>query len=187
MSSARKNIKIMSFKLKLAAHILNQGGVVSLPSDTVQGLSCLPFEASLARLIALKKRPTNKGLILLSNDIEHFKKYVESSELLNHITARENPTTYLLKAHKNTSKLLLGEFDTVAIRLTNHPLITQICAMTKGVLVSSSANISGLPTAKDLLKLRVYFHDQLDYIISPKSGVNSPSNIINLHTGERIR
>jgi len=54
-------------------------------------------------------------------------------------------------------------------------------------LVSTSANISGLKAAKTTLELRIYFKNQLDYIIAPNKAENSPSSIINLQTGERLR
>jgi len=177
----------MNFKTRLAASILNSGGVVSLPTDTIQGLSCLPFEYSLRRLIELKRRSTGKGLILLSSNVNHFNDYVESPALLKKLSVHDQPTTYIIKASKNAPKLLMGEHDTIALRLTNNPLIQSLCELTDNPLVSSSANISGLNVASSALKLRVYFQDQLDYIIKPDTTSQQPSSIINLHTGEKLR
>jgi tRNA A37 threonylcarbamoyladenosine synthetase subunit TsaC/SUA5/YrdC len=75
----------------------------------------------------------------------------------------------------------------VALRLVNNPLIASLCTLTNSVLVSTSANISGKVVANNTLKLRVYFKNQLDYIISPNADNNTPSIIINLHTGEKLR
>ncbi|ALE51814.1 translation factor SUA5 [Candidatus Thioglobus autotrophicus] len=177
----------MSIKTRLAANILNSGGVISLPTDTVQGLSCLPFDHVLIRLIELKQRSANKGLILLTSDIKYVETYVKDVELLKQIKPTNTPTTYIVKASRNTSSLLLGGHDTVAIRLTNNQLIKDLCTMTRSALVSTSANISGQKTAKSVLKLRVYFKDQLDYIIAPVVTDINPSAIVNLHTGEKLR
>ncbi len=81
----------------------------------------------------------------------------------------------------------MGGHDTVAIRLTDNPLIKNLCTMTNSALVTTSANASGYQVAQNSLKLRVYFKDQLDYIIAPVITANKPSSIINLHTGERLR
>ena len=62
-----------------------------------------------------------------------------------------------------------------------------LCKYTQSALVSTSANISGLKAAKTILELRIYFKNQLDYIIAPNKAENSPSSIINLQTGERLR
>jgi L-threonylcarbamoyladenylate synthase len=177
----------MNLKTRVVANILNNGGVVSLPTDTIQGLSCLPFDKSLIRLIELKQRSANKGLILISSNINHFKDYVEDIELLKQIKPSATPTTYLVKASSCTSNLLLGGYDTIAIRLTDNPLIKQLCAMTNSALVTTSANISGHHTAQSILKLQVYFKGELDYIIAPNKNTNNPSSIINLHTGKRLR
>lgn len=177
----------MNLKTRLVANVLSRGGVVSLPTDTIQGLSCLPYADSLIRLVGLKQRSANKGLILISSDINYFKEYVENVDLLNQIKPTDIPTTYIIKAHKNTPALLLGDHDTVAIRLTNNTLIKELCSMTGSALVSTSANVSGYQVAQSVLKLRVYFKDQLDYIISPVEASTKPSSIINLHTGERLR
>jgi len=97
------------------------------------------------------------------------------------------PTTYLLKANQKTSKLLTGRFDTIAIRLTNDPLITKLCQASNSALVSTSANTSGKNSATSVLELNVFFKQELDFIITPQNYNNSPSKIINLQTGERIR
>lgn len=179
--------KIVNFKTQLVANILKSGGVVSLPTDTIQGLSCLPETDTLIRLITLKHRSEAKGLILISANVDDFKSYVEDISLLKNLKLTNTPTTYIIKANKNVSKLLLGEHNTVAIRLTNNALIKDLCACINGALVSTSANISGLPVAQSILKLRVYFKNQLDYIITPNVTSARASAIIDLHTGERLR
>ena len=72
----------MNFKTRLAVNVLNSGGVVSLPTDTIQGLSCLPLNTSLQRLAKLKQRSSKKGFILISNNIHHFEAYVNDLNLL---------------------------------------------------------------------------------------------------------
>jgi len=177
----------MNLKTRVVANILNNGGVVSLPTDTIQGLSCLPFSKSLIRLVELKQRSTNKGLILISSNINHFKDYVENTDLLAQIKPSATPTTYLVKANNCVLDLLLGGHKTIAIRLTSNPLIKQLCTMTDSALVTTSANLSGRQTAQSSLKLQVYFKGELDYIIAPNKNANNPSSIINLQTGERLR
>jgi L-threonylcarbamoyladenylate synthase len=87
----------------------------------------------------------------------------------------------------NIPVLLTGGMKTIAIRLTDNPLIADLCNSTNSALVSTSANVSGFPVAQTSLKLRVYFNDQLDFIISPNAQKNAPSHIVNLETGEEIR
>ncbi|MBE8189890.1 MAG: hypothetical protein HAW58_03285, partial [Candidatus Thioglobus sp.] len=74
----------MNFQTRLAAKILSLGGVISLPTDTVQGLSCLPnANFGLNKILQLKRRQTAKGLILLAPDKRFFIDFVEDKNLLN--------------------------------------------------------------------------------------------------------
>ena len=149
----------MSFSERLAANCLKAGGVISHPTDTIQGLACLPrFESSIERIIQLKRRSTSKGLILLASDVRYFADYVADPSQLSQITIDQVPTTYLLEASQNTSQLLTGGFDTVAIRLTDNPLVSELCQKTRSALVSTSANTSGKNTAINALNLAVFLN-----------------------------
>jgi len=76
----------MSFRVRLAAQYLKSGGVISHPTDTIQGLACLPsFEQSMQRILQLKRRSTNKGLILLASNVSYFANYVDDVSQLNKI------------------------------------------------------------------------------------------------------
>ncbi|MBW5290970.1 MAG: TsaC protein (YrdC domain) required for threonylcarbamoyladenosine t(6)A37 modification in tRNA [Candidatus Ruthia sp. Asou_11_S2] len=178
----------MNFQTRLAVSCLKTGGVISNPTDTIQGLTCLPkFESSMAKILQLKRRSSAKGLILLASDVRYFIDYVEDASLLGNITMGTQPTTYLLKANERASKLLTGGFDTIALRLTNNQLITNLCVATNSALVSSSANITSKRSATSILDLKKFFSDKLDFIISPKTYNAQASKIINLQTGEKIR
>lgn len=178
----------MSFRARLAAQYLKAGGVISHPTDTIQGLACLPhFEQSMQRILQLKHRSTNKGMILLASDVYYFANYVADVSQLDKIKVGDTPTTYLLKANQHTSKLLTGEFDTIALRLTNDPLITKLCQASSSALVSTSANTSGRNSATSTLELNRFFKQELDFIIAPQNYNKPSSQIINLQTGERLR
>lgn len=177
----------MNFQTRLAAKILDLGGVISNPTDTVQGLTCLPYEQSIQRMLWLKHRSPAKGLILLASDVDFFCPYVQEPKLLAKIKNQQQPTTYLLEASNNVSILIKGDFDTVAVRLTDNALIGALCQQTNSVLLSSSANIAGKPIARSILELNRAFKQKLDFIISPKNYNTQPSHIINLQTGEQLR
>ncbi|SFV79558.1 TsaC protein (YrdC domain) required for threonylcarbamoyladenosine t(6)A37 modification in tRNA [hydrothermal vent metagenome] len=178
----------MSFKVRLAAQYLKAGGVISHPTDTIQGLSCLPcFEHAMQRILQLKHRSANKGLILLASDVSYFTDYVDDALQLTSIKNTKVPTTYLLKANQQVSKLLTGEFNTIALRLTDNALITKLCQANNSALVSTSANTSGKKSATSVLELNVFFKQELDFIIAPQNYNNPASRIINLQTGERLR
>lgn len=181
-------LEATNFRTRLAVYILTRGGVIALPTDTIIGLSCLPkFEIALDRLFKIKRRSGNKGLILLAHKLDYFSPYVKDPTLLAKITLQTKPTTYLLEAGPCVGRRITGDFTSVALRLTEHPLISYLCSATKSVLVSTSANISGGRCAKCMLDLKKNFHNECDLLLTPQSCDNNPSQIIDLKTGERLR
>jgi len=178
----------MNLQIRLASKILKLGGVISNPTDTIQGLSCLPaYEQSIQKVLHLKRRSSAKGLILLASNISLLEPYVEDMGLLKQVKIEQQPTTYLLKANKEISPLITGEFDTVAVRITDNPLIVNLCQRCNSALLSTSANISGKQSINSTLELNVQFKQRLDFILAQKYYNNQPSRIINLHTGRRLR
>lgn len=178
----------MNHRVRSAVQHLKVGGVISHPTDTIQGLACLPhFEQAMQRILQLKYRSANKGMILLASDIRYFSDYVADVSQLDKIKTGSTPTTYLLKANQYASKYLTGGLDTIALRLTRNPLIAQFCQASDSALVSTSANTSGRNTATSVLELHLFFKHELDFIIAPQNYNSQPSQIINLQTGERLR
>ena len=178
----------MNHRVRSAVQHLKAGGVISHPTDTIQGLACLPhFEQAMQHILKLKHRSVSKGMILLASDIRYFVNYVADVSQLDRIKTGSTPTTYLLKANQYASKFLTGGFDTIALRLTNNPLITQLCQASDSALVSTSANTSGKNTATSILELHLFFKHELDFIIAPQNYNSQPSQIINLQTGEYLR
>lgn len=178
----------MNFKTRLAINALKCGGVISLPTDTIQGLSCLPrFEQALSKILQLKRRSNAKGLILLASKTDYFTDFVKDISVLVKIKLNLEPTTYLLTANQSVSPLLTGRFDTLAVRLTNNQLIANLCQATDSALVSTSANITSKQCARRVLDLKIAFGKELDFMIAPQNHNNQPSRIINLQTGEKLR
>ncbi len=178
----------MKFMTRLASNVLQRGGIISLPTDTIQGLSCLPkFDKTLQDLLMLKRRSPAKGLILLASDKRYFADFVDDVTSLDKVKIGSTPTTYLLKANQNVSSLLIGGFDTIAVRLTDNLLIAQLCKATGSALVSTSANISGTKCARTMLDLKIAFGNELDCALAPKNYNTQPSKIINGQTGEQLR
>jgi len=163
----------------------------SYPTEAVWGLGCDPFNATaVARLLALKERPVDKGLILVGANIEQFSGLLEglTAEQMQQLTASwPGPNTWLVPHHKRMPEWITGTHDSVAIRVSAHPLVAELCRLT-GPLVSTSANPSGLLPAKSRLRIEQYFHGQLDAVLSGELGQSSnPSTIRDLRTGQVLR
>lgn len=174
-------------QLNYAAYLLKCGEVIAHPTDTIYGLSALADQECAAyQLLKLKKRPLSKGLILLASRIEFVLPYIEKLKpsQINTITKTQQATTYLVNKNKYTPDYICGEFTTVALRITPHPIIGYLCAKTGSALLSSSANISRYTPTKSGVKCRQYFGAGLGTIILPNrpDSEDKPSTIKHLHT-----
>ena len=98
------------------------------------------------------------------------------------------PITQILPANINLSPLISGAFNTVAVRITNHPDIVELCRQTSKPIISTSANLSGEPTVNSWQEVLRQFPHQLDYILKGQTlGLTKPSTIINALSGDVIR
>jgi len=173
------------------ARAVSQGAVFGYPTDTVWGLGCHPLIArAVARILQLKQRTPDKGLILLASRLEHCLPYIAASDAeLEPLTRpAERPTTWLVPASEHCPLWIRGIHPTVAIRITDHPLLEQLCERLEAPVVSTSANRSGASTVRNALQLRRQFGDRLDFVIGGFStGGNRPSDIKSLLSGKTLR
>ncbi len=182
----------MNWHIREAVRHIAAGGVIAYPTDTVYGLGCNPFDgAAVLHLLALKQRSSRHGVILIGSRIDHFAPFLKPLTR----TAAERvqktngaPVTWVLPCRSDTPVWLTGQHDTLAVRVTNHPVAAALCEAWGGALVSTSANIHGRQPATSPLGVRKAFNGLLDYILhNPAGSTNRPSTIRNGLTGEVLR
>jgi len=168
---------------------LLQGGVLAYPTEAIYGLGCLPqYTPAIERLLQIKGRDADKGLILIAADFTQIQSYIApiSAEIRQRL---ETPgfITWLLPAAEQCSTLLTGTHRTIAIRITAHPVVCALCIGTHSPLISTSANRSGQAPARTLPDLDVIAM-QLDGICEGSLGdYQQPSTIYDAMTGHVIR
>lgn len=182
---------VSAWQIQQAAQKIRQGAVIAYPTEAVWGLGCDPFnETAVARLLALKDRPVHKGLILVAADIKQFAWLLEGlteAELEQLSASWPGPNTWLVPHANRVPQWISGTHSTVAIRVSAHPLVARLCALT-GPLVSTSANPAGRLPAKSRLRIEQYFHGQLDVVLGSELGQHSrPSIIRDLRSGQVLR
>ncbi len=179
------------WRLQQVARVVRQGGVIAYPTEAVWGLGCDPWDReAVYRLLELKDRPVDKGLILVADCMERFDFLLDDlPRSWRERLARSwpGPNTWLVPHQDRLPQWVTGRHDSVALRVTDHPLVARLCALT-GPLVSTSANPAGRPAARSALRVRQYFGDQLDHIFcGPLGGRRNPSTIRDLRSGQLIR
>lgn len=181
--------KAKAWQIRYATSILRDGGIVAHATEAVWGLACDPTNsAAVERLLTLKRRPEEKGLILVSGQKEHFADLLSllPGHLVDRFNQRQNqPTTWLVPDPTSLiPKWIKGRHVTVAVRLSQHPTISALSKSFGCPLVTTSANPAGRVAARDLRKVNQYFGSELDYLLSSSlGGFSKPSEIRDLVTG----
>lgn len=177
--------------LQQAAYTVAAGGVIAYPTEAVWGLGCDPFnEDAVHHILKLKRRPVHKGVILVAGSLDQVAFLLE--DLPTHAIAQLNqtwpgPHTWLLPHNNRVPPTIHGAFDTVAVRVSEHPVIQSLCAKVGGPIVSTSANPQGKEPAKTQWRARCYFGHAVTYCPGTIGKAQAPSTIKNLMTGEIIR
>ena len=170
------------------------GDVIAYPTEASFGLGCDPDnELAIKRLLTLKQRSEQKGLIIIAADISQITNYVRSDLIDSEMWQRAKdtwpgPVTWLMPAQPSISKLLTGDHDTLAVRVTGHTVARQLCEHFGKPIVSTSANISGAPPACSVEALNQQFNTGLSCIVG--GDINrqaSSSEIRDLVSNEVIR
>lgn len=177
--------------LRVAARLLRQGGVIAYPTEGVWGLGCDPFnERAVRHLIDLKQRSEAKGLIIIAagmDQVEGWLGDLTPAQRAGCAATWPGPFTWVVPAAQ-APRWLRGHHDSIAVRVSAHPGVQALCLAFGGALVSTSANVSGRPPARDTLMLRKQFGCGLDYILPGRlGGDGKPSEIRDARTGIVLR
>jgi L-threonylcarbamoyladenylate synthase len=173
------------------ARILQEGGIIAYPTEGVFGFGCDPFnETAVMRLLKIKNRKINKGLILIAADWKQVKSLVKINLQQNKIFKQHynEPITWVFPASKKVPSWLSGKFKSIAIRVTLHPVAKRICQEFGGPIVSTSANFEGEKPAKNVKQVLGDFKDKIDFVVAAKVGkLNKPTEIRDIKTNKIIR
>ncbi|MDO5686669.1 MAG: L-threonylcarbamoyladenylate synthase [Neisseria sp.] len=174
-------------------HHLQRGGLIAYPTESCYGLGCLPQHApALRRLIRLKKRPADKGLIVILSQFNQLNNIVfrlpETQKKVLCERWNESSTTFLLPAHANTLPCLRGvKHRTVGVRIPHHRGAKNLCRDLNHALVSSSANRARKRPCKSEREVRRRFGKAVEIIGGRIGGYRQPSTIIDWKSGKVLR
>ena len=173
--------------LQHAADVLFSGGVIAYPTEGVYGLGCMPDDAhAVIRILDIKRRDPAKGLILIASTPRQLGGWIQGPPIPAPDPAR--PVTWIVEASNTVSSLVTGDNPGIAVRITTHPIAAALCHAIDSPIVSTSANLSGRPTARNRFVLRRQFRTLVDYIVPGDCGpAAGPSEIRELATGRVLR
>lgn len=166
----------MTDDIAAAGDLLRQGGVIAYPTEAVWGLGCDPFdEAAVLRLLALKQRDVDKGLILVAAEASQFDGLIDWNALaearrLAVLDTWPGPHTWIVPATKRVPRWITGAHNGVAVRVSAHPIVTALCRAFGAPLVSTSANRAGASPPRSRQHLDPILLDAVDGVVSGDTG-----------------
>lgn len=183
----------MEEDIKNAIEIMKKGGVILYPTDTIWGIGCdATNEKAVNRIYEIKQRAENKAMLVLIDDINKIERYVEDvpdmAYSINELS--EKPVTIIYEHAKFLAKNLLGDNDSVGIRVSRDEFSKKLCAKFGRPIVSTSANISGAPSAPAFKDIADDIKNAVDYIVKYRQDDNTEhtaSSIIKLSKGNVIK
>lgn len=175
-----------------ALKALHAGGVIAYPTEGVFGLGCDPFnESAVHKLLAIKQRPIEKGLILIAANWEQIQDLIGSIPEMQRTTIESSwpgPETWVFPASQSAPSWICGSHSSIALRITAHPIAQSLCQAFGKPIVSTSANLSSQPPTRDTKTTKQQFSTLIDYTLPGNIGkLSGPTPIRDALTGKHIR
>ena len=166
---------------KKASKILQNGGLIAFPTETVYGLGVVfDNEQSYERLINVKRRPPEKPFTLMCGSLDDIKKYAYVNELAQKLIDAFMPGqfTIILQAKENLPRGVVSKEGNVGIRISDDKFVQNLIIETGKPLLVPSANRSGESPCHTSNEVKDSLGNDLDAIIIGESVSNIPSTIV---------
>lgn len=183
----------MSEEIKKACEVMQAGGVILYPTDTIWGLGCdATNEEAVKRIYEIKKRVDSKALIVLIDRDVKLQFYVDEVPEIAYdlIEYSEKPLTIIYDGARNLAANLMAEDGSIGIRITQEQFSHKLCERFKKAVVSTSANISGEPSPANFAEISEEIKSSVDYIVTYRQDDLSkakPSGIIKLGRNSEVK
>jgi len=172
--------------INAACKVLQEGGVILYPTDTIWGIGCdATNEEAVKKVYAIKQRIDSKAMLILLNNPGKIGQYVNEMPDIawDLIELAEKPITIIYSSAKNLAPNLLAEDGSIGIRITKEAFSEKLCERFRKPIVSTSANISEQASPRNFSEISPKIKEQVDFIVSYRQDDMStpkPSGIIKL-------
>jgi L-threonylcarbamoyladenylate synthase len=175
-----------------AYEVIQNGGIILYPTDTVWGIGCDASNAeAVAKIYALKKREESKSMICLMNGEKMMYNVFKDIPAVawEIMDLSEKPTTLILDNPRNVAPNLIADDKTLGIRIVKEPFCFKLMERMKRPLVSTSANLSGMFTPKSFKEISPEIIKGLDYVVNLHRDkiCDKPSTIIKLTNDSQVK
>jgi L-threonylcarbamoyladenylate synthase len=171
----------------------HEGKLLVYPTEAVMGIGCDPDnEEAVNALLKIKQRSVEKGVILIAANYSQLLPYVDDNAIrpdrrTDIFSSWPGPNTWLLPKSAAAPQWVTGQHDKIAVRVTNHPVVVELCNKLGKPLVSTSANLTGHPPTKTINEAKAVFADSVTYVEGEVGNATKPSVIRDGDSAEVIR
>jgi len=171
-----------------AIKVLEKGGVILYPTDTIWGIGCdATNKFAVEKIYHIKKREKNKSMIVLLDSIDQLNNYVNNIPSIAYemIAKAERPITIIYPEATNLAENIIASDGSIAIRIPDNKFCHQLIKIYGKPIISTSANFSGEPSAVNFINISVNLLSQMDYIVQLNQNIiiqTKPSRIVKLNS-----
>ena len=170
---------------------LKSGEVIGYPTEAVYGIGCDPWnQSSVEKIAKIKGRKKRQTFLMVASSIDQLTDLIDISRLSSQVKSSwPGHTTWLIKAKENVPYWLQDEqTNKVGVRISNHPLVRELCSEYGKPIISTSANISGKEEIKNQQEFMKTFSSDINYLVDGDLGdYDKASMIIDMETNKKIR
>jgi len=179
--------------IKKACEVMQAGGIILYPTDTIWGIGCdATNDKAVEKIYNLKRRIDHKAMLVLIDNPVKLETYVSEVPDIawDLIEVADKPLTIIFSNAKNLSRHLLAEDGSIGIRVTQEEFSQKLCRQFGKPLVSTSANVSGEVFPSNFFEISDAIKNGVDYIVKYRQEdvrEVQPSSIIKLGTGGLVQ
>ena len=179
--------------IKKACQVMQEGGVILYPTDTIWGIGCdATNEGAVRRVYEIKHRADSKAMLVLVDSAVKVDFYVQDVPAVawDLIDVADKPLTIIYSGARNLAPNLLAEDGSVGIRVTGEEFSKALCFRFRKAIVSTSANVSGQPSPRTFAEISDEIKNAVDYVVEARrteAGPARPSSIIKLGQGGEVK
>lgn len=177
--------------IRQACEVLQRGGVILYPTDTIWGIGCdATNPEAVKRIYEIKQRAESKSMLVLVDSMAKVERYVQDlpDVAWDLVELSDKPLTIIYDKARNLAENLLAADGSIGIRVTRESFSMQLCQRFRKAIVSTSANLAGAPSPTCFDDISDYIKQAVDYIVGVRRNEKNgaASSIIKLSNDGQV-
>ena len=174
-------------KIDRVVELLQRGGVIAYPTDTIYGIGCdITNKKAIERIYQIKQKPRHRPFSFICSDLKNISQYAKVSNYAYKTMRRllPGPYTFILQGSNQVPKMMLTKRKTAGIRVPDNPICMALINALGHPIISTSAATREGELLREPWLVDDYFGKQLDMVIDGGQVPGEPSSVISFINDE---